>query len=90
VDHWDLGPPWTDLHCRLKELIGLWPFRGSRPTTKGRGEWRTGNSMGRSPEIRRQRGGRVMNEGGGGRKLAVGAHSDVRDEARRTVWGEVR
>jgi hypothetical protein len=46
--------------------------------------------MGRSPEIKRQRGGRVMKEGGGRRKLAVGARSDVRDEARRMVWGEVR
>jgi hypothetical protein len=32
----DPGPPWTSLHCRLMEL-GLWPFRGSRLTTKGRG-----------------------------------------------------
>jgi hypothetical protein len=46
--------------------------------------------MGRSPEIGRQRGGRVTEEGGGRQRLAVGAHSDVRDEARSTVWGEVR
>jgi hypothetical protein len=46
--------------------------------------------MGHSPEIRWQRGGRVMKGGGGGRRLAVEVHSYVRDEARRTVWGEVR
>jgi hypothetical protein len=54
------------------------------------GEWRTGNSMGRSLEIGRQRGGRATEEGGGGQKLVVGAHSDARDEARSTVWGGVR
>jgi hypothetical protein len=32
----------------------------------------------------------VMKEGGGGQRLAVGAHFDARDEARRTLWGEVR
>jgi hypothetical protein len=31
-----------------------------------------------------------MEEGGGGQRLVVGARSDVRDEARRTVCGEVR
>jgi hypothetical protein len=31
-----------------------------------------------------------MEEGGGGQRLIVGACFDVRDEARRTVWGEVR
>jgi hypothetical protein len=33
---------------------------------------------------------RAMELGGDGRRLAVGARSSVRDEARRTVWGEVR
>jgi hypothetical protein len=33
---------------------------------------------------------RAMEVGGDGRRLAVGACSSVRDEARRTVWGEVR
>jgi hypothetical protein len=44
---------------------------------QGRVEWRTGNSMGRSPEFGQQRGGRATKEGGGGRRLAVGARFDV-------------
>jgi hypothetical protein len=46
--------------------------------------------MGRSPEIGRQQGSQATEEGGDGRRLAVGVRSDVRDEARRMVWAEVR
>jgi hypothetical protein len=49
-----------------------------------------GNSIGRSSELGRWRGSRVMEEGGGCRRLVVRACSSVREEARRTVWGEVR
>jgi hypothetical protein len=49
-----------------------------------------GNSMGRSPELEQRRGGRAMDEGGGGQRLAVGACFSVREVARRMVWGEVR
>jgi hypothetical protein len=58
---------------------------------KGReGERSTGDSMGHSPEVGRWRGSRTTEEGGGGRRHAVGPCSDVREEVRRMVWGEVR
>jgi hypothetical protein len=35
-------------------------------------------------------GDQVTKEGGGGRRLVMGVCSGVREEARRTVWSEVR
>jgi hypothetical protein len=45
--------------------------------------------MSRSPELGQWRGGRATEKGGGSQRLAVGARSGEREEARRTVWGEV-
>jgi hypothetical protein len=76
---------------RSSSELSLQLLRSSKLTAKGReGEWSTGDSMGHSSEARWWRGSRTTEEGGGGRRLAVGARSDVREEVRRMVWGEVR
>jgi hypothetical protein len=91
VDHWNFGLPWTDLHCRPEDLLRAWPTAALGLEAVGQGQgrgWRTGNSMSRSPELRRQRGDRKMEKGGGDQNLMVGARSGVRGKARRKVWGE--
>jgi hypothetical protein len=58
-------PPLPVKRAHWSSAYGHFGALGRRPRA-GEGDWRTGNSMGPSPEIRRQRGGRVMEEGGGG------------------------
>jgi hypothetical protein len=70
--------------------LSLRPFWGSRLTTKGRGggsgvretRWAAHWRLGGSEAVRRWRKVVVL--------TGVGACSDARDEARRTVWGEAR
>jgi hypothetical protein len=93
VDHWNSGPPWTDLHCRPKELIRARPTAalGLEATGQGQG---TGVAHGQldEPLIGARAVARWSGDGEGWwrPKAHGGGCSNVRGKARRMVWGEER